>query len=79
MVFDLLDVLMKALITYCTFRPSFVLPLSGIFHLLFVDVTLASSYSFVTLMKSFLLDQPKPLSSCVSVPVKPRRAASKRS
>lgn len=79
MQFDLLDVSTKPSITYCTFTPSFVLPLWGTFHLFFVAETLASSHSFVTLMKNFLLDQPKPLSSCASVLAKSRRAAGRRS
>lgn len=55
-LFDLIDVLMKPSITSCIFTSTFVLSLSGTFHLLFVVRTLASSYSFVTLMKSLLLD-----------------------
>lgn len=65
-MFDLLDRLMKSSITYCTSTPPFGLPLSGTFHLFLVAATL-SSYSFGTLMKSFLEDKPKLLSSCVSV------------
>lgn len=55
-LFYLIDVLMKPSITYCIFTSTFVLSISGTFHLLFVVKTLASSYSFVTLMKSLLLD-----------------------
>lgn len=61
---DLLDVLMKPSITAFSYLLS-----CPIFHLLFVAKTSASSYSFVTLMKRLLLDQPKPLTSCASVPV----------